>query len=122
MVTRIVLLRHGATALSAQDRFSGSSDPPLSDEGRALAEAAARRLAGEPIVAAYSSPMRRAAETAAIVARGPGVGVVADAALREIDHGRWEGLRQEEVKERFGAEHAAWSADPFTFAPEGGET
>ena len=42
--------------------------------------------------------------------------------LREISHGRWEGLTRREVEERFGEEYAAWEADPFTFAPEGGES
>jgi broad specificity phosphatase PhoE len=42
-------------------------------------------------------------------------------ALREIDHGRWEGLTRQEVERGFPEEYAGWEADPFTFAPEGGE-
>jgi hypothetical protein len=42
--------------------------------------------------------------------------------LREISHGRWEGLTRREVEERFGDEYAAWEEDPFTFAPVGGES
>ena len=42
--------------------------------------------------------------------------------LREISHGRWEGLTRAEVEGRFGPEYAAWDADPFTFAPSGGES
>ena len=42
--------------------------------------------------------------------------------LHEIAHGRWEGLRRGEVEARFAEEYAAWEADPFTFAPEGGES
>ncbi len=42
--------------------------------------------------------------------------------LREITHGRWEGLTRREVEERYAEEYAAWEADPFTFAPEGGES
>jgi broad specificity phosphatase PhoE len=41
--------------------------------------------------------------------------------LREIDHGRWEGMRRAEVEAQFPEEYAGWEADPFTLAPEGGE-
>ena len=42
--------------------------------------------------------------------------------LREIGHGRWEGMKREDVERQFDAEYAAWEADPFTFAPAGGES
>src|SRR5215208_4753156 len=42
--------------------------------------------------------------------------------LREISHGRWEGLTRREVEARFPDEYAAWEEDPFTFAPAGGES
>jgi probable phosphoglycerate mutase len=124
MAVRVLLVRHGATALSAEDRFCGRTDPPLSDEGERQARAAAARLAGEGFAGAYTSPQARAVRTAELIIGGGGrpVRLVREAGLREIDHGRWEGLRQDEVKSRFGEEHRRWSADPLTFAPEGGET
>ena len=64
-----MLVRHGATVLSAEDRFAGSSDVPLGDEGRMQAERLAQRLATDSIAAIYGSPLRRAQETAAILAR-----------------------------------------------------
>jgi probable phosphoglycerate mutase len=45
-----------------------------------------------------------------------------DAALREIAHGHWEGLRRQEVEQQFATEYQAWEQDPFTFAPPEGET
>ncbi|MBA3270194.1 MAG: histidine phosphatase family protein, partial [Acidobacteria bacterium] len=42
--------------------------------------------------------------------------------LREIGHGHWEGLTREEVERQFAVEYGAWEADPFTFAPVGGES
>jgi probable phosphoglycerate mutase len=42
--------------------------------------------------------------------------------LREIGHGHWEGMKREDVERAFGDEYAAWEADPFTFAPLGGES
>jgi probable phosphoglycerate mutase len=121
MTTRILLVRHGATVLSAEDRFAGSTDVDLSDEGRFQARCLGERLARETIAAVYASPMKRTMETAALLAAPHGLEPALEPALREIDHGRWEGLTRKEVEERFTAEYGAWEEDPFTFAPEGGE-
>jgi broad specificity phosphatase PhoE len=122
MPTLVYLVRHGATALSAEDRFSGSSDPPLSAEGLAQARAVANRLKGEKIAAVYCSPMQRAVQMAAAIATPHRLKPVPIDGLREIDHGHWEGLPQKDVLKRFAKEHKMWSDDPVNFAPEGGET
>ena len=122
MPTRLYLVRHGATQLTAENRFSGMTGVELSDEGRAQAARLAERLAGDPIAAVYASTLSRAVETARIVARPHALGVVEDDGLREISHGRWEGLTRQEVEERFADEYATWEEDPFTFAPVGGES
>jgi probable phosphoglycerate mutase len=122
VTTRLYLVRHGATGLTAEDRFSGAVGVELSDEGRAQAERLARRLADDRLVAVYSSPQSRALDTAAIVARPHGLVPVARDGLREIAHGHWEGLRRADVEARFRDEYAAWEEDPFTFAPSGGES
>ena len=122
MTTRLYLVRHGATELTAENRFSGSVGVDLSEEGRAQASRLAERLAGDDIAAAYASPLSRALETAQIVARPLGLTPILEDGLREISHGRWEGLSRQEVEERFPEEYAAWEADPFTFAPVGGES
>lgn len=122
MTTRLFLVRHGATPHTAEDRFAGATDVELSDEGRRQAEHLGERLAAETIAAAYCSPLRRTLDTAAIVARPHGLVPAPRDGLREIDHGRWEGLRRAEVESRFPEEYASWEADPFTFAPEGGES
>jgi len=120
--TRLFLVRHGATQLTAEDRFSGSTGVDLSVEGRAQVERLAVRLAHEPLSAVYASPLSRTVETAAILARPHNLPVVTHDGLREISHGRWEGLRRAEVEAIFPDEYAAWDSDPFTFAPEGGES
>ena len=120
--TRLLLVRHGATILTAEDRFAGATDVPLSDDGRAQAAALADRLASVPLAAVVASPLGRARTTAGIVAAPHGLEVATDAALREIDHGHWEGLTRGEVEARFADEAAAWDRDPFTYAPPGGES
>src|SRR5262245_45886181 len=122
MTTRVLLIRHGATTLTAEDRFAGSTDVDLSQEGRAQAQRLSERLAGEQLAAVYASPLRRTTDTAAIVGAPHRLTPSPRDGLREIGHGRWEGLTRKEVETRFPEEYATWEADPFTFAPEGGES
>jgi probable phosphoglycerate mutase len=121
MATRLLLVRHGATTLSAEDRFAGATDIPLSEDGRAQAAALAERLRDDPISAIYCSPMRRTLETASIIAAPHQLAPISRPALREIDHGHWEGLTRQDVESRFKDEYARWEEDPFSSAPSGGE-
>ena len=122
MTTRIYLIRHGATQLSAEDRFAGATDVPLSDIGREQARGLSKRLAEDPIVAVYCSPMKRTIETAQIIAEPHELTPIAREELSEINHGHWETMLRSEVESQFGEEYAAWEEDPYTFAPEGGES
>jgi broad specificity phosphatase PhoE len=120
--TRVFMVRHGATVLSAEDRFAGATDVALSDEGREQTRRLAERLSGEKIVAVYASPLGRTVETARILAAPHKLEVQIRDGLREISHGRWEQLTRREVEKRFPEEAAEWEKDPYTFAPEGGES
>jgi broad specificity phosphatase PhoE len=120
--TRLLLVRHGATQLTAEDRFSGAVGVDLSEEGRMQVRALSRRLAGDSISAVYCSPLSRTIETATILAEPHGLTLAHRDGLREISHGRWEGLTRPEVEKRFPDEYQAWEADPFTFAPKDGES
>lgn len=120
--TRIYLVRHGATELTAEDRFAGSTNVPLSDEGRAQVEALASRLRCDRLDAVYASAMDRTVETAAIIAKPHGLEPIPERDLREIDYGRWEGMARDEVESRYRSEYDAWQEDPLTIAPEGGES
>ena len=130
--TTFVLLRHGETALTGEQRFSGSggSDPALSQQGRAQAALAARALTAGPAVglpagtrvqAVVSSPLARCRETAAAAALLLGVDVTVEQGLRETDFGAWDGLTFAEVRERYPAEMADWLGSPSA-APPGGES
>jgi broad specificity phosphatase PhoE len=122
MTTRIFLVRHGATVLTAEDRFAGATDVELSDEGREQARRLAVRLSRERIAAIYASPLGRTVETAAILAQPHALDVQIRDGLREISHGRWEQMTRREVEQQFPEEAAAWEKDPYTFAPVGGES
>jgi broad specificity phosphatase PhoE len=122
MTTRIFLVRHGATVLTAEDRFAGATDVELSDEGREQARRLAVRLSRERIAAIYASPLGRTVETATILAQPHKLDVQTRDGLREISHGRWEQMTRREVEQQFPEEAAAWEKDPYTFAPVGGES
>lgn len=121
-VTRIFLIRHGATMLTAEDRFAGSTDVELSDEGRSQVGRLAERLSLIPVDAVYASPLGRTIETARILAAPHAMAVTPCDGLREISHGHWEQLTRKEVEAAYPQEATAWDRDPFTFAPAGGES
>jgi broad specificity phosphatase PhoE len=120
--TRIYLVRHGATNLTAENRFSGEIGVELSEDGRWQAARLGERLQRHGVDAIYCSPLSRTVETATIIGRRCGLEPVHVDGLKEISHGRWEGLTRQEVEERFPGEYEAWEEDPFTFAPVGAES
>jgi broad specificity phosphatase PhoE/ribonuclease HI len=120
--TTLLLLRHGATALTAERRFSGVGDPELSDTGLLQVDAVARRLAARGgIDAIVSSPLQRTVQTAQAAADALGLTVELDPGFRETDFGLWDGHSFAEVRERWPAEHRAWLASTAV-APPGGES
>ncbi|MEO6956319.1 MAG: bifunctional RNase H/acid phosphatase [Antricoccus sp.] len=122
MATVLILLRHGETEQSLERRFSGRTDLPLTDLGRAQAAAAAKRIAGvEPITAIFSSPLLRAKQTAHAVGAALGLDVQIDDRLREIDFGAWEGMTFVEARHNGGEWFKQWARDS-TISPPGGES
>ena len=101
MVTTLLLARHGETEWNRIGRWQGWADPPLNDTGRAQAHELAAQLQATPFDAVYSSVLRRAHETALVLAAPHSLAVVTDPDLREIDIGRWSGLTRAEIAERF---------------------
>ena len=120
MAERLILIRHGDLGEDFRGRYIGRTDPPLSDEGRRQAETLIEPLSRLPREAALRvSPLRRTRETAEI-AFGGDAGFAFDPDLREIDFGRWEGMRFAEI---LAAEPTAvdrWAVldEDFTF-PDG---
>jgi len=125
----LVAVRHGQTTWNATGRFQGHADPPLDAEGIAQAELLAAELAGladhgllgpgRPGL--LSSDLRRAAATAAAVARALGSDLVLDPALRELDLGDWTGMYHAHAKARFPEEYRLWRAG-LDIRRGGGET
>jgi probable phosphoglycerate mutase len=118
----LYMVRHGQTAASRENRFSGSTDPPLTAVGEAMAEAFAQAYASLRWDAIYTSPMLRARQTAEALVRLTGVQPVIEDGLKEIAYGEWEGLRQEDVKERWPEAFEYWADDVASRGTPGGET
>ena len=113
MTATIVLARHGETDWNRERRFQGHADTSLNEAGRAQAAELAELLRAERLSALYTSPLRRASETAQIVAARLGLRASELDPLREIDVGDWQGLTVDEVRTRFPelaemAWHTGW--------------
>jgi broad specificity phosphatase PhoE len=94
-------VRHAETDWNRERRWQGLADLSLNDRGREQARALAEKLERVPFSAIYASDLRRAYETALVVAERKGLAVTPMRELREVDVGSWTGLSYEEVKERF---------------------
>ncbi len=120
--TTLLLCRHGQTTLSVDRRFSGRGEAQLTADGIAQAQLLAARVRTQSTVdAVVCSPLRRARQTAEIVATALGLSVTEDPALAETDFGDWEGLTLAAVRERYPAELDEWFAS-VDVAPPGGES
>ncbi|WP_027717521.1 alpha-ribazole phosphatase [Desulfovirgula thermocuniculi] len=122
MGCRLFLVRHGETVWNAQMRFQGHTDVPLSPRGIEQARALAARLQREKFAAFYASDLKRAVETARILAAPHGLAVETLVELRELHFGAWEGLTGEEIRNRYAREVEQWWGDPVSTRVPGGET
>ena len=118
--TRVILVRHGEAAIEP-GTICGRLDPPLSAAGRSRIGRVARWLAEAEIAAVYTSPARRATQTARLLAAGRALRVERVLALREVDFGAFEGLTWEEARALDPETCAAWLARPHDVTFPGGE-
>ncbi len=118
MTTRLLLVRHGAVSYSGR---IGGADDRLNTLGELQTQALARRLAERNIAAIYTSPLARAAQTAALLAGFLGAPVREDPRLQEWDPGEWRGLHEREVQASFPGDLRRARQDPAFVIP-GGES
>lgn len=114
-------MRHGQSTWNREHRIQGQLDPPLSEEGRRQAELLANRLAGRSFAAFYASDLKRAFQTAEIIAGAVGQRPVPTPGIREIFLGEWEGLRADELAGRFPEAWERWNQEPDWDLVPGGE-
>ena len=116
-MTRLLVIRHGETDWNAAGLMQGRADRPLSSAGRDAFRAV--KLPSDWVGAAcWSSPLRRAMETARLLGLDP----LPEPRLIEMDWGEWEGRSLNELRTKHGAAMAANEARGLDFRPTGGES
>lgn len=120
-MTQIILVRHGETEYNAGEVFRGRKDVALNEVGRRQAELLGRHFADTHLEAIYSSPLQRALETAAFVANYHRIEVIRSSGLIDLNYGEWEGLTQDQVKDRYPSLYETWLVTPHLVVMPGGE-
>ncbi|MFH1305992.1 MAG: histidine phosphatase family protein [Candidatus Omnitrophota bacterium] len=119
-MTRLILIRHGETDYTLQKRYCGFSDPPLNNRGREQAKALAGRFKADRIDVVYSSDLERALRTAEKVFAGRSVRRSAN--FREVNFGIFEGMKYEEIVEKYPELYNRWLENPAECKIPRGET
>ncbi len=118
----IILVRHGETIWNREKRVQGISNIGLSDFGRKQAQRLAESLESVKISAIYSSPLKRAYQTAAAIGKVHPVAIETEDDLQELDQGDFESLTLAELRENHASFLEKWIADPAAVAIPNGES
>ncbi len=119
---KLYLIRHGQTDWNVAGKIQGCHDIPLNETGRQQARYLAEGMKNRPVTHIYSSPQKRALETAQAIAVSQGVEVTALSGLREVEFGDWEGMTWKEIEEKDPERYARWVRTPAEVTPPGGES
>ena len=117
---RFIFVRHGETEWNVTGRYQGQTDVPLSEKGRAQAEALGKRFADIHVDEVYSSPLKRAYDTARAIAEPKGLPIHKVDGIKELNFGEWDGLTKEQLTEQFGEAFVKYRIEPFHY-PMAGE-
>lgn len=121
-MTELMLVRHGETAWNVEKVFRGRADVSLDEIGIKQAESLARYLSHWRLEALYSSPLKRALQTANAIARYQNVSVQVAQGLIDIDYGKWQSLPEQEVKKLYPTFYEEWKNNPHKAKIPGGES
>jgi len=121
-MAEIILVRHGETEWNVGGIYRGRADVALDGVGVKQAELLGKYLSGLKLDAIYSSPLRRALDTANIVARYQSVGAQVSDGLIDFNYGEWQGLPDKEVRKLYPALHSEWHTHPHLVEMPGGES
>lgn len=121
-MTRIILVRHGETDWNKEKVFRGRIDVPLNSTGLQQAKATGKALSGQEIDAIYSSPLKRAIQTANGIALFHGHITIKEVrGFIDIDFGKWQGMPNNKVKVEFKELYDTWQNEPHNLKMPGGE-
>jgi broad specificity phosphatase PhoE len=121
-MVEIILARHGETEWNASEKFRGRADVPLNEAGRKQAEMLGEYLGRAKIDIVYSSPLKRAIDTAGAIAHRCGLKVNPVENLNDFHFGDWQGLSRREVQEQYPELYRDWLDTPEQVRIPGGES
>ena len=122
MGVKIFLIRHGQTLWNEEGRYQGKKDIELTGEGMRQAKLAAGYLSKVKLAGIYSSPLKRALETAKFINKKRGLGIIIRDDLAEMSFGKWEGLKFHDISDKYRDDYNNWLDDPYNNPPTGGES
>lgn len=120
-MTEIILVRHGETEWNVEEIYRGRIDVKLNGVGVKQAELLGRYLSNLKLDAIYSSPLKRALDTANILAQYQNVAVQVTDGLMDLNCGEWQGLSDKQVRKLYPALHEQWRVNPHLVKMPGGE-
>ncbi|NWF77356.1 MAG: histidine phosphatase family protein [Chloroflexi bacterium] len=121
-MAKLILVRHGETMWNVEKVYRGRTDVNLDEVGIKQAELLGKYLSNWELEAIYSSPLRRALDTANIIARYQNVGVQIAEGLIDFDYGEWQSLSEQEVKRLYPTLYNEWHNNPHKAKMPGGES
>ena len=125
MAVKVFLIRHGQTLWNKEGRYQGNKDIGLTEVGVEQARLTAEYLSDVNFSSIYSSPLKRAMNTANIINKinkGKNLNIIVREKLKEMNFGKWEGMKFEEIGKIFHADYQHWLSDPYNNCPTGGES
>ena len=121
-MAELILIRNGETDWTRELRFQGQIDVPLNATGFEQARRVAERLAGESVQHLVCSDLLRTRQTAEAPSRQLALVPGSDPGLREQGFGVVDGLRVEDIQQRFPREWTRWTEFDADYAFDGGES
>jgi broad specificity phosphatase PhoE len=121
-MAELILARHGETVWNIEKVYRGRTDVNLDEVGIKQAELLGRHLGNWELEAIYSSPLRRALDTANTIARYQKIGVNIVEGLIDFDYGEWQSLSEQTVKNLYPTLHDEWHNNPHKVRMPGGES
>jgi len=121
-MAKLILARHGETVWNVEKVYRGRTDVNLDEVGIKQAELLGKYLSNRELEAIYSSPLRRALDTANIVARYQKIGVHVAEGLIDFNYGEWQTLPEQEAKRLYPTLHNEWHNNPHKVIMPGGES
>jgi alpha-ribazole phosphatase len=125
MAVKLFLIRHGQTLWNLEGRYQGDRDIELTEEGIRQASLTAGYLSDVDFSNIYSSPLKRAVDTANIINemnKGKNLKIIIRDNLKEMHFGKWEGMKFEKLGKVYHKEFHKWLSDPYNYCPTGGES